>query len=360
MAGLVNRCRRNTGRTDRVPRRDWEPRMPPTIAVTSPFAHPLNSFAIVRDRVAKALAGHYRVTDTADDCDLQIHVGAPDPTQRDLYAHGRNPVAFFSFVEALAIPPGWVDTLNDADAVIVPSRFCLDVLRASGVHRPLWRVPLGLDLDDEPELGPDMRATTFTIMWQGGRLHGHGFTGEIDGDRKCGPLVERAFHEAAIPGARLILKAGPNGGPERDERSGEVWRIERAMSPAEIAELDQEVDLFVWPTRGEGFGLVPLEKLSRGIPVRVTGWSGPLEYLRDFEESQIEDFTMVDTIYHGVVTKMADVPVGALAELLRSAHANRHVLRRRREQIAATARSRWDFRAVMVTPLLDCVGSLLR
>ena len=334
---------------------------PDTIAVTNLFPQAeFHSFTIVRNLVARCLESRYRVTDVPGDCDLQIHVGVPDVTQRHLFDHRLAPVLFFAFVETPTIPNHWVTMLNAMDAVAVPSLFCRDVLERSGVTRPIHHVPLGIDLDGLPPLGPDRRGSQFTVMWQGGHQCDRYPNGEpCDGDRKCGYLVEQAWRQAAIPDSRLILKSIPRTYPGSDQRSGNVLRVERVLTPSEITLLDREADLFVWPTRGEGFGLPPLEKLAQGLPVLVTGWSGPLDYLYEFPDSQIDDFSLVDIDYNHVMTKMANVDIRVLVERLRWAHANLHTLRARRSALAEVARSRWDFRYSMTAPLLECVGAVL-
>jgi len=40
-----------------------------------------------------------------------------------------------------------VELLNYADKVVVPSSFCVEVFRSSGVKKPVYRVPHGVDPD---------------------------------------------------------------------------------------------------------------------------------------------------------------------------------------------------------------------
>src|SRR5262249_53419147 len=49
--------------------------------------------------------------------------------------------------ETSQLPSGMADRLNQARAVIAPSRFVADVFRASGVTVPIEIVPLGIDPD---------------------------------------------------------------------------------------------------------------------------------------------------------------------------------------------------------------------
>jgi len=335
--------------------------MPPIVTVTVPFPDAgFNSFTIVRDMVVKCLADRYRVTDDAGHGALHIHIGSPDDAPRSLLDHRLAPLVLFAFVETPTIPRRWVEILDRADAVAVPSHFCRDVLECAGVTAPLHLVPLGLDLDTAAPLGPDVRDRTFTVMWQGGYQRGRHPDGSVtDGDRKCGHLVEQAFRKAALPDSRLVLKSIPLAHPGSDRRTEDVWRIERVLPRAEIAALDRQADLFVWPTRGEGFGLPPLEKLANGVPVMVPGWSGPLDYLYTFPDAQIDDFRLVDVEYNHVMTKMADVDIDIVVERLRWAHANLDTLRSRRAELADTARTGWNFRRSMAGPLLRCVSAVI-
>jgi hypothetical protein len=85
-----------------------------------------------------------------------------------------------------------------------------------------------------------------------------------------------------------------------------------------------------------------------------------MEYLPDFDGAQIEEFTLRDVIYHNVLTQMADVSLETVVDRLRSAHAHLDELRASRAELAAAARAKWDFRAVMSEPLLARVSALMR
>ena len=74
----------------------------------------------------------------------------------------------------------------------------------------------------------------------------------------------------------------------------------------------------------------------------VTGWSGPLDYLYEFPDSQIDDFSLVDVNYNHVMTNMAHVDISVLVERIRWAHGNLHHLRARRATLAELARTTTD------------------
>jgi glycosyltransferase involved in cell wall biosynthesis len=55
--------------------------------------------------------------------------------------------------------------------------------------------------------------------------------------------------------------------------------IRQDMSEAEMMRLFAWVDAFVFPTRGEGFGLPPREAAATGLPVITTNWAGTADDL---------------------------------------------------------------------------------
>jgi len=58
-----------------------------------------------------------------------------------------------------------------------------------------------------------------------------------------------------------------------------TW-IEENLSKKELRTLYQTSDVFVLPTRGEGWCLPCVEAMSAGLPIIVTNFSGPTMYLR--------------------------------------------------------------------------------
>jgi glycosyltransferase involved in cell wall biosynthesis len=49
------------------------------------------------------------------------------------------------------------------------------------------------------------------------------------------------------------------------------------LSP--LLEFLRQMDAFVMPSRGGGFGLCGIEAMATGLPLVATNWSGPVEYL---------------------------------------------------------------------------------
>lgn len=60
-----------------------------------------------------------------------------------------------------------------------------------------------------------------------------------------------------------------------------TWLPRQNLPPAVTADLYRSYHLVCQPSRGEGFGLVPLEALCSGVPVVATDATGHSEYLAD-------------------------------------------------------------------------------
>jgi glycosyltransferase involved in cell wall biosynthesis len=328
------------------------------VAVTWPCNVTYNSFFIVGRLLVKSLIGHVEVTANPGDADLRIHVGTPEPEQAWMYNYRPGDLIFYTFAEASAIPRSWVEAFDRCREVWVPSRFTAGVLAAAGVRAPLRVIPLGLDADAvPPPQAPE--SDVFTVMWQGVICRTRLEDGSvIDGDRKRGHLVESAFERAKLPAARLVLKSIPLRHLRFDRRADPVWEICEVFSASATRALDAAADLFVWPTRGEAFGLLPLEKLARGVPCLVTNWSGVREYLDDFPEHALDCFTLEDVSYNNVRAQMADVDEDGLVAAIRERYERRHEARASRAALAEKTLDLWNFRRTMLPLVRDAVDEV--
>lgn len=102
-----------------------------------------------------------------------------------------------------------------------------------------------------------------------------------DFDRKNGPMVVDAFRivHAKYPGTQLLLIGHPKNG----ETIVSEGVLHRHFVPREelLKEIYPRADVFVLPSRAEGFGLVFLEAMSFGIPsIAVDAWAMP-EIIQD-------------------------------------------------------------------------------
>jgi glycosyltransferase involved in cell wall biosynthesis len=194
------------------------------------------------------------------------------------------------------LPDHWIDCLNSADLVIVPSKFSAEVVTASPVTTPVAIVP-----HVAPQLPPSdswapARADSDTFVF---------YTIAEWNERKAVFKTVEAYLKAFTGGdpVLLIVKSshrdhtatGPvvgHAGPGTT-----AWAVARLiashpdppavrlvtsdLSSSEISALHRRGDCFVSLCRSEGFGLGAFDAAAHGNPVVTTGFGGHLDYLAD-------------------------------------------------------------------------------
>ena len=167
-----------------------------------------------------------------------------------------------------------VETLNQAELVLVPCDWCAETFAASGVARPIRVVPLGMDpaifhpTADPLPLDP-------LIFGCAGRIH-HG------GMRKGIQEVADSFR-AAFPlsrsDVRLHVKIWPDDPPLTTGDDPRIEVLRDPLTAAGLAGWYRGLSVFVSMSKGEGFGLQPLQAMACGRPVLAGFHSGHRDYL---------------------------------------------------------------------------------
>lgn len=178
----------------------------------------------------------------------------------------------YTMFESTKIPDDWIEYLKAADEVWVPSRWNQEVFERAGIKTTV--VPLGYDdtiyqfVQRKPAV-KERRNFTF--------LHYNAFN-----IRKGFTEVWRAFtseFEKTEP-VKLILKTTQSYSPLPITK-GEYPNVEvlfGKVSEAEMLEIMQRSDCFLFPSRGEGFGMGPLETMATGMAVILPNSHGMSEY----------------------------------------------------------------------------------
>lgn len=187
----------------------------------------------------------------------------------------------YTMFETDTLPTGkdWAGIFGDApkminmacDLLLVPCQHNKEVFRRSGVTIPIEVVPCGVN----PELFPYVNRN---------RTKDHKYTYFMYGTltlRKNPGAVLSAFATLFRdnPEVRLVLKtqSGTLGHIEYLDMGDievidELWTVER------LYEALADADCFVFPSRGEGFGLPPLEAMSTGLPTIIADNTGMSDY----------------------------------------------------------------------------------
>lgn len=190
--------------------------------------------------------------------------------------------------ETTMIPSSYIQEINTSSVLLyVPCEQNLESFRECGVTIPIKVLHHGVDQEMFPFLDrPPREMFTF------------GTFGAFS-SRKGIDVLIRAFEQEFAPheAVQLLLKTNL-GKPPYAIRDPRIKLICRFMRRDELLEFLQEMDAFVMPSRGEGFGMCGIEAMSTGLPLIATNWGGTAEYLSPSDSFPIA-FRLVDVVPSG-------------------------------------------------------------
>lgn len=194
--------------------------------------------------------------------------------------------------ESDKIPQDWPEYLKSADEVIVPSKFCADTFARAGVKTTV--VPLGYNerafkFIERPL--PVDNAAPFTF------IHYSSFN-----IRKGFPEVFQAFTEefGKEEPVKLILKHTDRRPmiPIMPSVYPQIEVINDRATESELSDILARSNCMVYPSRGEGFGITPLEAMATGLPAIVPNAHGISEYFNSNYMMEVKVDGRCPGLYH--------------------------------------------------------------
>ena len=222
--------------------------------------------------------------------------------------------------ETERIEPGWVDTCNTLDLVIVPSTFCERSFRNSGVEAPIMVVPHGLEPEYHPQVAK--RRTRPLVFY-------NTFT-EASFQRKGIEELVGCFLEAfgsSGTEARLVLRtelslALVDVRMRHDFGTGIRLMPAQSLDTTSFAAIYAAVHCTVHPSNAEGFGLIPLQSIACETPVIATAATGMSDYLDRTNSLELRTAGQVCRTVDDVEGQYPAIDEDHLVELLRDVHLN--------------------------------------
>lgn len=172
----------------------------------------------------------------------------------------------FTMSESTRVSQEWVDHINGLfERVLVPTPELILVYKDSGVVIPVSYVPLGVDLNAPPLTQRPPNSDVFTWL-----------TYSLGDTRKGAELVMMAFNRlfGGNPKHKLVIKCRDNPQWLEGLQDPQMTIVRGETDDLGWHELLASANAFVFPSRGEGYGLPPREAVLSGLPTIATQWLG--------------------------------------------------------------------------------------
>lgn len=206
---------------------------------------------------------------------------SPDDPDRTVYS---------TMWETTRIPPAWIRNLNSCRAAIIPSLPNIATFSAQGVTTPMHEVKFGIDTSVFVP-APFQKRETVVFGTSGISRHGwprKGFDEVVD-------AFIRAFPEGNED-VELRIKCYPND-PVPAWSDKRIIQDQGEWPKEDLAGWYHSIDCYVSMSKGEGFGLMPLEAMACGRPSILPAWFGPEAYATE-SNSFLVDFKLVPSTHY--------------------------------------------------------------
>lgn len=179
---------------------------------------------------------------------------------------------WFIVWESTKLDPSWVKRIDQSTAIVTPSDWNANCFSACGVEAPIYRVPLFVPTPYA--LTPPVQKNAYVF----------GCSGHLGAQapRKNLRAAVLAFLQAfpKTDDVELRIKIGEFDYVEiPDDRRIKIHRGH--LSTELMQKWYTELDVFVHPSKSEGWGFQPLQAMALGRPVIACKYGGVAEYFND-------------------------------------------------------------------------------
>lgn len=196
----------------------------------------------------------------------------------------------FTMFEGTTLPKKYVDNIAHADCLLTPSTWVKEMFSKYYPSERIFVVPHGVNkLFKYKKRHYPQGRKKFRFLWVGAPNPRKGY-------EEIGIVWDKVF--AGTPEVELYIKTTR---VEGKQRRGNVILDGRDLSLNRLVKLYHSAHCFVFPTRGEGFGLTLAEAMRTGLPCISTNYSGVTDFFDNYVGIPI-NYRMG----RGVVTFVAD------------------------------------------------------
>jgi glycosyltransferase involved in cell wall biosynthesis len=177
----------------------------------------------------------------------------------------------FTMFEADLFPRAWHERVKSFDAVIFPCLYNLNIFKEQNNSIPSYCNPIGVRTDifeKKERFFPKNRKFKFLTY-----LSGH----DINDDRKNFPLVIYSFIKCFKNNKNVELIVKTNIDSNKINIIGEIPDnikfINNNFTRIGMVNLLNNCDCFIFPSKGEGYGLPPREAMATSMPTIISDFS---------------------------------------------------------------------------------------
>lgn len=218
--------------------------------------------------------GHELYTTNINYSDYDILINNVLP---DIYNNSGKYSIGFTYWETNRAPEQWVPYMNKMDEIWTTSDFIKNAFIESGVNVPVTSFKLGIDETVFRQINPTID-DKFIFIHDGS-----------PSTRKNTQIAVNAFLKlfGGKSDFHLIVKSiGPTTARIMDgdsivssiSKHPQITVIEDTISDQEVFNLYSEANCMIYPTSGEGWGMMPFQAIAMGIPTICTNFSACEEY----------------------------------------------------------------------------------
>lgn len=251
--------------------------------------------------------------------------------------------------ESNRIPPEWASVLNRDIISLVPSTFVYETFLASGVRPDLVRVIRhGVPLEHLSKPAREMQRSTPTFLHVSGAKSFPARKGTAALLYAAAELVKagRDFHlYLHLDKTEQLSEALKTMGLEHH-----VSYLSDRYRKADLMmrQLARGIDAVIQPSRGEGFGLIPLEARTLGIPAILTNATGHQEHFQPGVDVEVATGSMMPLATQGNQSGMAPtVQIEAITRAMNKFLDNRRAITQHAQTWAEQHTYEWTWPMVL-------------
>jgi glycosyltransferase involved in cell wall biosynthesis len=178
------------------------------------------------------------------------------------------------------------------DRIIVPSNLAYRSFAEFGLADKVSIVPTGVDAEFFTPAEASRSEDKFRVC----------FVGRVELAKGAGYLLQ-AWKRLALPNAELVMVGSvkPEMNSLMREYADSTVRTTGIVSPAVLATIYQESDLFAFPSVNEGLAQVLLEAMASGLPIVASDYSGGDDLITDGKEGFIVPARNIDRLADAIL-----------------------------------------------------------